>query len=92
MDQRSDSIRAQRERAIGSYELRIDVAPTSEAGWRSLRRALRFSRSDDAWLRARVPGPVRKGAEVDLLGVLARVEEAGHTGHVARRPESDSDD
>ena len=79
-----DRERLQLERALGAFELRIDAAPTSEAGWRSLRRALRFSRADDAWLRARVPGRVRTGAEADLAGVLDRVREAGHSGRVVR--------
>jgi len=80
-----DRRRSQLERARGSFELRIDVAPTSEAGWRSLRRALLFSRADDAWLRARVPGVVRTGAEADLVIVLARVEAAGHRARVVAR-------
>lgn len=85
-----DHQRSQSERARRSFELRIDVAPTTERGWRSLRRALRFSRADDAWLRERVPGAVRTGAEADLLEVLARVHEAGHRGRVVRRAGSET--
>ena len=83
----ADRQRLQAERANRSFELRIDRAPTTAAKWRSLRRALRFSRADDAWLRERVPGTVRTGAEADLVRVLTRVEAAGHRGRVVRRAE-----
>lgn len=75
----------QRERARGRYELRIERRPQDEAGWKSLRRALRLSRADDAWLRERVPGVVRRGARVDLLPYLERVRAAGHAAELAAR-------
>lgn len=84
-----DADERQRERALGSYELRIDTRPDGDAAWKSLRRALRLSRADDAWLRARVPGVVRRGARVDLLPYLERVHAAGHAAElVPRDPES----
>ena len=89
VDHRSERMRQQLERATGAFELRIDAAPASEAEWKSLRRVLRFSRADDAWLRERVPGPVRRGAEGDLRLVLERLEAAGHRGRVIRRGVSD---
>jgi hypothetical protein len=85
MTNETDLEKLQRERATGAYELHVDRAPTTERGWRSLRVALRFARSDDELLRARVPGAVRKGAEADLLDVLARVRGAGHRGRIIPR-------
>jgi hypothetical protein len=79
--------RSQLERARGAFVLRVEKAPTTEEGWKSLRQALRFSRADDAWLRTQVPGAVRRGAKSDLEEVLGRVEKAGHAGCVARRNE-----
>lgn len=71
------SAESQRERAAGSFVLVIEAPPSSEADWKRLRRALGFSRADDPWLRARIPGIVRRGARVDLLQVLERVRQAG---------------
>ena len=76
---------AQRQRAEGRYALVVESRPADEAAWRALRRALRLSRADDAWLRARVPGEVRRGAEVDLLEVLARVRATGERAVLVER-------
>ena len=79
--------KSQLERASGAFVLRVERAPTTEPGWKSLRLALRFSRADEASLRDRVPGVVRSGAQSDLEEVLRRVKEAGHDAVVVRREE-----
>ena len=76
---------AQLERARAAFWLVIETAPETEAAWKALRRALRLSRADDEWLRAHVPGVVRKGARVDLLPVRDRVQEAGQSASVVER-------
>jgi hypothetical protein len=75
----------QRQRAEGRYALVVESVPADEKAWRALRRALRLSRADDAWLRARVPGEVRRGAEVDLVDVLERVRAAGGRASLVER-------
>ena len=76
---------AQRERAEGRFELLIERAPTDDAGWRALRLALRMSRADLDWLKARTPGPVRCGARVDLLPLLEVLEQRGHAASIRER-------
>ncbi len=75
----------QRERAEARYELVIHRAPVDDAGWRTLRRALRLSRADRPWLEARTPGPVRRGARADLVPLLARLEQSGHAASIRER-------
>lgn len=79
MDSASD---VQRERASGAYELVIDEIDDDPDAWLSLRKALRLSRADAAWLRERVPGTVRKGAREDLEPIAERVRAAGHPARV----------
>jgi hypothetical protein len=92
-DSRSKSVdhatAEQRERGAGAFELHIDVAPADDAGFRSLRRALRLPLSDVPWLKERVPGVVRRGARVDLLAVLDRVRDSGHHATLRRRAASE---
>lgn len=78
-----DSI--QQERAMGAYVLVIDTPPSNEPEWQALRKALRLSRADDAWLRERVPGVVRKGARLDLTPVRDRVLATGQRARVVER-------
>lgn len=81
----NDRDEVQRQRAEGRYALVVESQPSDEAGWRALRRALRLSRADDAWLRDHVPGEVRRGAEIDLLDVLERVRSAGQVARLVER-------
>jgi hypothetical protein len=81
--------RDQRERALGAWSLWVDRRPESPAEWRALRRALRFSRADEAWLRERIPGPVRRGARVDLEGALAALRSAGVAASLRASGEGD---
>lgn len=76
-DAQQQAQRDQRERATGAWCLWIDGRPTDRAGWRTLRRTLRFSRADQAWLEDRIPGPVRRGARVDLEPLLESLRKAG---------------
>lgn len=82
----ADRASSQRERAAGAFALVIEEVPTSAAAWKRLRRALGFSRADEPWLRARIPGIVRRGARVDLVQVLERVREAGHSARLDGGP------
>jgi hypothetical protein len=86
-NQPADRDESQTERALASFELLIETRPATDGDWQALRRALGFSRADEAWLNDRVPGVVRRGARADLQRVLARVEAAGFTGRVAARSE-----
>ncbi|MGH0038374.1 MAG: hypothetical protein ACQGVK_25350 [Myxococcota bacterium] len=76
--------RAQRERAAGAWALWIEQRPGSEAEWSALRRALRFSRADEAWLRARVPGAVRRGARLDLEAAVEALRALGFRASLRR--------
>ncbi len=80
-----ESSRAQWERAHGSFTLVVESLPGDEASWKILRKALRLSRADDAWLRERVPGVVRRGAREDLQTVAERVRAAGYQASVVER-------
>jgi hypothetical protein len=74
----------QRERAEGRFEIHIEERP-GDGEWRLLRRAMRLSRADVEWLKQRVPGVVRRGAEVDLAPVVERINEAGIRASLRRR-------
>lgn len=79
--------RAQRERARRTWQLEI-TAPAealSPDDRRALWAALRVKRFErEQWL-ARLPGPVRSGAEVDLRPLHTQLVEAGVPCRLARR-------
>lgn len=81
----SDPENAQQERATGAFALVVDSVPADEAAWKALRRALRFSRADNEWLKRNVPGEVRRGAKGDLTLLADAVHEAGFEARVVVR-------
>jgi len=83
--------RLQRERAEGAFEIHVEDRPGDD-DWRPLRRALRLSRADLVWLKQRVPGVVRRGAEVDLAPVVERIVATGIRASLRPRPSVDSGD
>lgn len=83
--------RLQRERAAGAFEIHVEQRPGDD-DWRPLRRALRLSRADLGWLKQRVPGVVRRGAEVDLAPVVERILAAGIQASLRPRAAGDPDD
>lgn len=83
---KSVSSEAQRERALGAWELVISEGPElDDERWLRIRKALRFKEADLAPLRGRLPGPVRRGARVDLELPLARLRERGIAAELRRR-------
>ncbi len=90
-DASGDPADIQLERARGAFEIHVESSIESEKDFHRLRRALRLSRADIPWLRAHVPGVVRRGASVDLIPVLERIREAGHTAQIRRRGDTGAD-
>lgn len=81
-----DALReAQRERALGAWELVVLEAP-EPAALEVLRRTLRAKRFERDALRAALPGPVRRGARIDLEPLRAALEAAGVRCELRRRP------
>lgn len=73
------------ERARASWELVVHIDRDDEKALERLRRALRFPRSDREALRAMLPGPVRRGARVDLEPVLDQLRSAGVMAKIRHR-------
>jgi hypothetical protein len=67
---------AQRERALQAWELVVLDSPDPALG-KALRRLLRVKRLELPALVASLPGPVRRGARVDLAPLRAALEKAG---------------
>lgn len=74
----------QLERARGSWELVVQIDPNDDALLETLRRVLRFPRSDRQRLVEMLPGPVRRGARSDLHVVLEKLHAAGFDAEVRR--------
>ncbi|MCR9096236.1 MAG: hypothetical protein NXI30_18575 [bacterium] len=88
---READARAQRERARRTWELVISasaeaIAPTQRSALFRVLRVKRFER--EAWL-ARLPGPVRSGARVDLDPLRAALEAADVPCRLTRRARGD---
>jgi hypothetical protein len=79
-----DAGEAQRERAIGAWELVVHDAATP-AVLAAIRRALRVKRFELDGVAARLPGAVRHGARIDLEDAEARLREAGVRCELRRR-------
>ena len=75
----------QRERALGTWALVVEEDPALPDRLEAVRRALRFKRFEAADLARRLPGPVRRGAHVDLAPLLARLRAAGIQAELVRR-------
>lgn len=71
-----EQARAQRERALQSWELAVLEEP-SDALLETLRRVLHVKRFDLPALRRALPGVVRRGARIDLEPLEAGLREAG---------------
>lgn len=78
---------AQRERAHRSWQLVVTAAAgaLSAAETDALRRVLRIKRFERAALLARLPGPVRSGARVDLAPLAEALDRAGVPCRLERR-------
>lgn len=85
----SEQERAQRERALQSWELAVLEEP-SDSLLETLRRVLRIKRFDLQALREALPGVVRRGARIDLAPLEAGLREAGVS--CALRPRGGSAD
>ena len=79
-----DAEEAQRERALGAWELFVHDAPT-RAVLAAIRRVLRVKRFELEGVAARLPGVVRRGARVDLEDAEAALREAGVRCELRRR-------
>jgi hypothetical protein len=77
----------QRERAVGAWELIVDLRPDCTEDVERLRRTLGFSRSDCEALSAALPGCVRRGARVDLEELLEKLLSEGFESRLQRRGE-----
>ena len=75
---------AQRERALGAWELVVHDAPTPPV-LAAIRRALRVKRFELEGVAARLPGVVRRGARVDLQDAEAGLRAAGVRCELRRR-------
>lgn len=86
-----DRLETQRERAQKTWALVVLVDPESEPEMvEKVRSVLRIKRFELEQLKARLPGPVRYGARVDLTPLLARLREIGVIAELRRRsPEGD---
>jgi len=82
-ERRPESAReaAQRERARGSWGLRVGSGPPLP---RAARRILRVKRSELAALEQRLPGVVRRGARVDLEPLVEALAAAGVCAELVR--------
>jgi hypothetical protein len=70
--------RAQLERALGSWELRVhEHLERSDPRFTALRRALRVKSFEAAALLEKLPGSVRRGARADLAPLLERLQQLG---------------
>jgi 2-methylcitrate dehydratase PrpD len=84
-----DAARDQLERARGTWVLVIHESSESAAGrFPALRRVLRLKSFEADALRSRLPGPVRRGARVDLLPILERLKRLGVRATLERRADS----
>jgi hypothetical protein len=79
-----DADEAQRERALGAWELVVHEPPTP-AVLAAIRRALRVKRFELDRVGAGLPGVVRRGARVDLEDGEARLRDAGVRCELRRR-------
>lgn len=79
--------RAQWERARRTWQLSVTCEPEalSESQRRTLFRALRVKRFERDACLARLPGPLRSGAFVDLEAVLDALEGAEIPARLERR-------
>jgi hypothetical protein len=80
----SESDEAQRERAEQTWELVILDGPTPPV-LDALRRVLRIKRFELPRVTAGLPGPVRRGARVDLAPAEAALRAAGVRCELRRR-------
>jgi hypothetical protein len=88
----SDPARDQLERARGTWVLLIHAgADTDGRRFGALRRILRVKSFEAESLRARLPGPVRRGARVDLLPLLQRLEQLGIPASLELREDNPAD-
>jgi hypothetical protein len=82
---------AQLERARKTWALVVLVEPDGPPELiEKVRATLGIKRFELEELRARLPGPVRYGARVDLTPFLARLQEAGVAAELRRRSEDSS--
>jgi hypothetical protein len=87
-----DPARDQRERARGTWELVVhETAGDDERRFSVLRRVLRMKSFEAGALRARLPGPVRRGARVDLEPLLERLVRLGFRASLERRAGAPAD-
>lgn len=74
----------QRERALGSWELVVSAVP-DDRRMETLRRVVGFKRFELDALRRKLPGPVRRGARIDLEPLEAALRRAGVECELRRR-------
>lgn len=77
---------AQRERALQAWELFVSAVPDARL-METLRRVVGFKRFELEALRRKLPGPVRRGARVDLEPLEAALRRAGVACELRRRAE-----
>ncbi len=79
-----DARRDQLERAQQAWELRVLDSPDPVL-LDAVRRVLRIKRFELERFAARLPGPVRRGARVDLEPLQRKLEQSGIRCELVRR-------
>jgi len=81
---------AQLERACKTWSLVVHEDPSVSERLELVRRILRLKRFEAGALAARLPGVVRRGAQVDLQPLLERLTAAGIRAELLKNEEKGS--